>query len=171
MSNALWWLPTVRDAGRVYDASDPGRTVLVGPYDVARVAALALTQDSHTGNGYILNGPHVLTAREQVGILADMLGQVIEFVAVTPEQFAQRSIEHGPPKTWPRRCGTSTRSSARAAPAWSPTTSPTSPAPRPGPSASGARTTQKPSGKPARSQCLAPTSSMDPARPRVTASL
>jgi uncharacterized protein YbjT (DUF2867 family) len=98
MSNALWWLPTIRDRGRVYDASDPGRTVPVDPYDIARVAALALTQDGHAGNGYILNGPHALTVREQVEILADVLGRAIEFVPVTPEQLAQRSIEHGTPE-------------------------------------------------------------------------
>ncbi|GAA5039296.1 uncharacterized protein YbjT (DUF2867 family) [Thermocatellispora tengchongensis] len=98
MSNALSWLPTIREQGRVYDASDPGLTVPVDPYDVARVAALALTQDGHAGKGYILNGPHALTAREQVEILAGVLGRGIEFVPVTPEQFAQRSIEHGTPE-------------------------------------------------------------------------
>lgn len=148
MSNALWWLSTIRGEGRVYDASDPGPTIPVDPYDIARVAALALTEDGHAGNGYILNGPQALTAREQVEILADVLGQVIEFVPVTPEQLAQRSIERGTPEDMAQALRNLNELSARAAPRWSPTTSPTSPAPRPGPSASGARTTQKPSGKP-----------------------
>ncbi|MGW2255930.1 NAD(P)H-binding protein [Kitasatospora sp. NPDC001660] len=95
MSNALWWLPTIRDEGRVYDASDPGKTVPVDTFDIARVAAVALTQDGHAGRAYILNGPQALTAREQVEILADVLGRPIEFVPVTPEQFAQHSIEQG----------------------------------------------------------------------------
>jgi uncharacterized protein YbjT (DUF2867 family) len=97
MSNALWWLPTIRDEGRVYDASDPGKTVPVDTHDIARVAALCLSDDGHAGHGYLLNGPQALTAREQVEILATVLGRPIEFVAVTPEQFAQQSIEHGTP--------------------------------------------------------------------------
>lgn len=95
MSNATWWLPTIRDEGRVYDASDPGKTVPVDAFDIARVAAVALTQDGHAGHAYILNGPQALSAREQVEVLADVLGRPIEFVPVTPEQFARRSIEQG----------------------------------------------------------------------------
>jgi uncharacterized protein YbjT (DUF2867 family) len=97
MSNATWWLPTIRDEGRVYDASDPGKTVPVDTCDIARVAAVALTQDGHAGRAYILGGPQALSAREQVEILADVLGRPIEFVPVTPEQFAQQSIEQGTP--------------------------------------------------------------------------
>jgi len=40
------------------------------PYDIARIAALALTERRHVGHGYILNGPEALTAREQVGIIS-----------------------------------------------------------------------------------------------------
>lgn len=97
MSNALWWAPTIRGEGRVYDASDPGKTVPVDPWDVARIAALALTGSGHSGHGYILNGPEALTAREQVRILSGVLGRPIEFVPVTPAQFAQRSVEGGTP--------------------------------------------------------------------------
>ncbi|WP_052423798.1 NAD(P)H-binding protein [Nonomuraea candida] len=98
MSDALWWLPAIRDQGRVYDASDPGLAVPVDPYDVARVAALALTHDGHAGHSYILNGPHPLSARDQVGILAGVLGRDIEFVPVTPGQLARRSVAYGTPE-------------------------------------------------------------------------
>ena len=97
MSNALWWAPSIRDESRVIDASDPGKTVPVDPFDIARVAAVVLTQDGHAGHGYILNGPEALTARDQVKILAAALGRPSEFVAVTPDQFAQQAIEHGTP--------------------------------------------------------------------------
>lgn len=95
MSNAHWWLPTIRDEGRVYDATDPGRSVPVDAMDIARVAALALTEDGHANKGYILNGPQALTAREQVDILADVLGRAIEFVPVTPERLARRAVQGG----------------------------------------------------------------------------
>lgn len=33
IANALWWLPAIRDQGRVCDASDPGLAVPVDPED------------------------------------------------------------------------------------------------------------------------------------------
>ncbi|MBV8445805.1 MAG: NAD(P)H-binding protein [Candidatus Dormibacteraeota bacterium] len=97
MSNALWWVPSIKDEGRVPDATDPGRLGVIDPYDVARIGALALTQDGHAGHGYILNGPQALTAREQVETLAEVLGLPIEFVPMTPGEFARHSVEHGTP--------------------------------------------------------------------------
>jgi len=94
MSNALSWVDGIREKNCVIDATDPGRQPVVDPYDIARIAALALTEDGHVGHGYILT-TEALTAREQVGIISDVLGRAIDFVDVTPEQFAQDSIEQG----------------------------------------------------------------------------
>ncbi len=96
MSNAYAWADGIRKDGRVTDASG-GLTVPVDPRDIARVAALTLTEYGHAGHGYILNGPEALTAREEVAILAEVLGRTIEFVDVTPEQFAAASIARGMP--------------------------------------------------------------------------
>ena len=96
MSNALWWADGIRDEGRVVDPTGPGRIPVVDPADVAHVAALVLTRDGHVGHGYILNGPEALTSREQVAILAEALGRPIDFVDVTPEQFARDSIARHP---------------------------------------------------------------------------
>ena len=97
-SNALWWKPTIANQGKVYDPTDPGLTPPIDPYDIARVAATVLTQPGHEGHSYILNGPEALSAREQVEILADVLGRDIEFVAVTPEQYAEVNIARGTPE-------------------------------------------------------------------------
>lgn len=97
MSNALWWADGIRDENRVVDPTGPGRIPVVDPEDIARVAALVLTEDGHVGHGYILNGPEALTSREQVEILSEVLGRTIDFVDVTPEQLAQDSIDHGTP--------------------------------------------------------------------------
>ncbi len=97
MSNALGWADGIRENNRVVDPTDPGRQAVVDPSDIARVAALVLTQDGHVGHGYILNGPEALTAREQVETLSDVLGHSIEFVAVTPEQVAKEAIQSGTP--------------------------------------------------------------------------
>jgi uncharacterized protein YbjT (DUF2867 family) len=97
MSNALSWAGGIRESNRVVDPTDPGVQVPVDPDDIARVAARVLTEDGHVGHGYILNGPEALTVREQVGILSDVLGRTIEFVAVTPEQAAKEAIKRGTP--------------------------------------------------------------------------
>jgi uncharacterized protein YbjT (DUF2867 family) len=97
MSNALAWADGIRKENRVVDATGPGTQPVVDAADIARVAALVLTEDGHVGHGYILNGPEALTASEQVQILSDVLGRTIDFVDLTPEQLAQDSIEHGTP--------------------------------------------------------------------------
>ncbi|GAA3602199.1 NAD(P)H-binding protein [Kineosporia mesophila] len=98
MTNALWWVPTIRAEGRVYDATDPGKTVPIDTVDVARVAAVALTQDGHAGRSYILNGPDALSSREQVDILNETLGLDIELVHLTPAQLAEKNIASGMPE-------------------------------------------------------------------------
>ncbi|MFT4081914.1 MAG: NAD(P)H-binding protein [Nocardioides sp.] len=97
-SNALWWKNGIATEGKVYDPTDPGLTAPIDTYDIARVAATVLTEPGHEGHSYILNGPEALSAREQVEILADVLGREIEFVSVTPEQFAEVNISRGTPE-------------------------------------------------------------------------
>jgi uncharacterized protein YbjT (DUF2867 family) len=97
MSNALSWANGIRDKSQVVDATDPGVLVPVDPVDIARVAALVLTEDGHAGHGYILNGPEALTVREQVEILSNVLGRSIDFVDVTPEQAAKEAMASGTP--------------------------------------------------------------------------
>ena len=97
MSNTLAWADPIRHTGRVLDSTGPGRMPCTDPEDIARVAALVLTQEGHAGHGFILNGPEALTSREQVDILADVLGRHIEFQDTTPEQFAKEAIAHGTP--------------------------------------------------------------------------
>lgn len=97
-SNALWWKNSITSEGKVYDPTEPGLTPPIDTYDIASVAATALTEPGHEGHSYILNGPEALSAREQVEILADVLGREIEFVPVTPEQFAEVNISRGTPE-------------------------------------------------------------------------
>jgi uncharacterized protein YbjT (DUF2867 family) len=57
MSNALAWSAGIREKNQVIDSTDPGFVVPLDPEDVARVAVKVLTEDGHSGHGYILNGP------------------------------------------------------------------------------------------------------------------
>jgi uncharacterized protein YbjT (DUF2867 family) len=91
MTNALDWLPTIHDGGFVLDPVGPGRYAPIDPADIAAVAAVALTEDGHHGEEYVLTGPDVLTVTEQVRMLAAVSGRDIEVRAVATAAEAVRS--------------------------------------------------------------------------------
>ena len=95
-SNSLWWRDGIL-AGTVVDPTGDGRMPTVDPDDIARAAAVTLTEDGHVGKGYTLTGPDALTSREQVAIIADVLGREVDFRDVTPHEFAEAAIARGTP--------------------------------------------------------------------------
>lgn len=98
MTNSFAWLPTLRAGDFVLDVLGPGRVASIDPVDIAAVAALALTEDGHTGQAYALTGEQALTTAEQVGILADALGRPIEIrTANTPEEAVRARWPEGAP--------------------------------------------------------------------------
>jgi uncharacterized protein YbjT (DUF2867 family) len=91
MTNALDWLPTIHAEGFVLDPVGPGRYAPIDPADIAAVAALALTEDGHQGEEYVLTGEETFTTVEQVQILGAALGRDIEVRAVATAEEAVRS--------------------------------------------------------------------------------
>lgn len=98
MSNALWWLPSLKAEGVVRDPVGPGRCACIDTDDVAAVAAVALTQEGHTGQIYILTGNELLTTRRQVEILAGVLDRTIKYIEITPDEAAQAATARGEDK-------------------------------------------------------------------------
>ncbi|MFC7277833.1 SDR family oxidoreductase [Paractinoplanes rhizophilus] len=98
MTNALDWLPTIREGGFVLDPIGPGRYAPIDPADIAAVAALALTADGHEGTEYVLTGEQTVTVAEQVRILAAAIGRDLEVRPVgTPEEAVRSRFPHGAP--------------------------------------------------------------------------
>ncbi|MGO1990907.1 MAG: NAD(P)H-binding protein [Corynebacterium sp.] len=97
-TNALWWREVITAGRPVPDPTGEGLTGPVDPYDIARVAAAVMTDPTHRGHGYILNGPEALSTREQVRILADVLGREIAVADCTPGELAEASIAAGTPE-------------------------------------------------------------------------
>ncbi|WP_407779737.1 NAD(P)H-binding protein [Actinophytocola sp.] len=98
MTNALDWLPTIREGGFVLDPTGPGRYAPIDPADIADVAALALTEDGHQGEEYALTGAETFTVAEQVRVLAGALGRELAVRAVaTPEEAVRFRFPHGAP--------------------------------------------------------------------------
>jgi uncharacterized protein YbjT (DUF2867 family) len=95
MSNALWWRPSIKAEGVVRDPVGPGRVASIDPADIAAVAATVLTQEGHAGQTYTLTSDELLTTKQQVAILADVPGRIIEYVEITPEEVAQDVLASG----------------------------------------------------------------------------
>jgi uncharacterized protein YbjT (DUF2867 family) len=95
MSNALWWLPSLKAEGVVRDPVGPGRTAPIDPEDIAAVAAVALAQEGHGGQIYTLTGSELMTVAQQVEILAAVLGRRITYLPITPEEEALAALARG----------------------------------------------------------------------------
>jgi uncharacterized protein YbjT (DUF2867 family) len=95
MSNALWWLPSLKAEGVVRDPVGPGRAASIDPDDIAAVAAVALAQEGRTGQVYTLTGSELQTVAQQVEILARVLGRRITYVETTPEEEAREALARG----------------------------------------------------------------------------
>jgi uncharacterized protein YbjT (DUF2867 family) len=99
MTNAFDWLPTLREGGYVLDPVGPGRAALIDPADIAAVAAVALTEDGHEGQEYLLTGGEACTVAEQVQVLAKALGRDIEVRPVaTPAEALRFRYPNGAPQ-------------------------------------------------------------------------
>ena len=98
MSNALWWLPSLKAEGVVSDPVGPGRYASIDPEDIAAVAAVALTQEGHAGQIYTLTGRELQTVAQEVEILAGVLGRRVPYVETTPEEDARKALARGTEK-------------------------------------------------------------------------
>lgn len=83
MSNALRWLPQLR-TGDVVRAPFPDVPIAaIDTFDIAAVAAQALTTTGHEGRVYRLTGPEALLPAEQVRVLAAVLGRDLRLEALS----------------------------------------------------------------------------------------
>jgi uncharacterized protein YbjT (DUF2867 family) len=99
MTNALDWLPTIREENYVLDPVGPGRYAPIDPADIAAVAALALTEAGHQDNEYVLTGDEMLTVTEQVRIISETIGHDIEVrEAATPAEAVRFRFPNGAPQ-------------------------------------------------------------------------
>lgn len=92
MSNTLRWAYPIKNRGIVYAPFSSDKVAIVDPYDIAAIAACALTQAGHEGKVYDISGPEALSITEQVEVLAKALEKPIQVVEVRPLD-AQKSME------------------------------------------------------------------------------
>ncbi|WP_300299781.1 SDR family oxidoreductase [Ferrovibrio sp.] len=74
--------------GAYATAAPAGKTSSIARADIARVAAIVLTQSGHDGKVYELTGPEALGAADVAAIIAKIAGKPIPVAPITPEQLA-----------------------------------------------------------------------------------
>lgn len=72
-SNALQWVAQLRDGNVIREPFAQVPVAAIDPYDIAAVAALALTAPGHESATYRLTGPEPILPADRVRILADVL--------------------------------------------------------------------------------------------------
>lgn len=86
MSNSIqWWSDSIKGQNSVFfPGGKKGKVAPVDPRDVARVAALALTQPGHSGQAYELTGSELFTIGGMVQVISGVLGKPIQYVDIPP---------------------------------------------------------------------------------------
>ena len=96
-SNALAWVPMIKETNAVHAPYGDVALPVVDPLDIAEVAAATLTEDGHSGRTYEITGPTATTPRERVEEIAAATGRPLEFVELTPEEAQSQMLEFMPP--------------------------------------------------------------------------
>jgi uncharacterized protein YbjT (DUF2867 family) len=86
MSNALRWLPQLREGDVVRETFPDVPISVIDPADIAAVSMAALTSNGHAGRAYRLSGPEALLPAERVTILGRAIGRELRFEGYTSEE-------------------------------------------------------------------------------------
>jgi uncharacterized protein YbjT (DUF2867 family) len=97
MSNALEWAEAVRTGDEVREPFVNRLSSMVHEGDIGAVAAVALTEDGHGGQEYVVTGPEALTVKDKTETLARARGREITLVELTEEEAVDRWRAAGQP--------------------------------------------------------------------------
>jgi uncharacterized protein YbjT (DUF2867 family) len=86
MSNALRWLDQLSTGDIVREPFATVPAAATDPFDIAAVAAAALTTADHEGQTYAVSGPESLLPAERLRILAEILGRDLRLEALSNEE-------------------------------------------------------------------------------------
>ncbi len=101
MSNSIeWWSESIKHQGSVFfPGGKKGKVAPVDPRDVAKVAAVALTQPGHSRQAYELTGSELFTIGEMVQVISGVLGKPIQYVDIPPIAAKLFMLKSGMDKT------------------------------------------------------------------------
>jgi uncharacterized protein YbjT (DUF2867 family) len=98
-SNALYsWASQIRTTGVARGVYGDAATATIHDRDIAAVSARALVDAAHDGHTYVLTGPQVLSQRDKVSLIGEVIGKEVSWEDLTPQQFRQTVIAMGLPE-------------------------------------------------------------------------
>ncbi|MFE2051000.1 NAD(P)H-binding protein [Streptomyces sp. NPDC059459] len=98
MANALEWADGIADRDEVREPFVSRLSAMVHEGDIGAVAAVALTEDGHGGQEYLITGPEALTVGDKVAAIAAARGKEIALVELTAEQAVAQWRAAGQPE-------------------------------------------------------------------------
>jgi uncharacterized protein YbjT (DUF2867 family) len=101
MSNSIeWWAESIKGQNSVFfPGGKKGKVAPVHPRDVARVAAVALTEQGHSKQAYALTGSELFTIGEMVQVISKVVGKPIQYVDIPPIAAKLFMLKTGMDKT------------------------------------------------------------------------
>jgi uncharacterized protein YbjT (DUF2867 family) len=87
----------VKQAGALFGSAGGGRIGLVAADDVARAAAVVLTERDEPGVNYEITGPAAVTMAEVAAAMSDVLGRQIAYQDMSDDEFRGLLVENGFP--------------------------------------------------------------------------
>ncbi len=98
MANALEWADGIRGDDTVREPFVDRLSAMVHEADIGAVTAVALTEEGHGGQEYVVTGPQVLTLEDKTDTLAAARGRKIRLVQLTEEEATAQWREGGMPQ-------------------------------------------------------------------------
>ncbi|MGW3723245.1 NmrA family NAD(P)-binding protein [Streptomyces sp. NPDC005133] len=98
MANSLEWADGIAASGEVREPFVSRLSAMVHEGDIGAVAAVALTEEGHGGQEYVITGPALLTVGDKVATIAAARGREIALVELTEEQAVAQWRAAGHPE-------------------------------------------------------------------------
>ncbi|KXJ91368.1 hypothetical protein Micbo1qcDRAFT_195479 [Microdochium bolleyi] len=90
----------IKEENKLYSATGPGRMPVVSAYDIAAVAAHALTTSAAPNRDYVILGPELLDYTQLAATFTEVLGRKITYHELTEQELMERHISFGLPKEY-----------------------------------------------------------------------
>ncbi|MGA4865732.1 NAD(P)H-binding protein [Streptomyces lavendulocolor] len=98
MANALEWADGIRTRDEVCEPFVGRLSAMVHEGDIGAVAAVALTEDGHAGQEYLVTGPELLTVRDKTDAIAAARGRAVRLVELSEAEAVARWRAEGRPQ-------------------------------------------------------------------------
>jgi len=98
MQNMLGNAPTIKNQGAFYAPHGDARVAEIDFRDIARVAAITLTEEGHVGKAYDLTGGVAMTMEERAQVLSEVLGKTVSYVMTSEEDWKAMMLGYGLPE-------------------------------------------------------------------------